>query len=90
MQKLIDGVQGALEHSLIEEEKVPLSEVTNLQEVHDEIVGMLTELRDKPNRIENPMIYHLDVGALNDHKYFYLLTVLNAFNFQLLCIRILF
>jgi len=66
LQMLIDGVQRALEHSLIEEEKIPLSEVKNLQEVHDAVVGMLQELRDKPNRIENPMIYHLDVGMWFD------------------------
>lgn len=88
MQKLIDGVQGALEHSLIEEEKVPLSEVTNLQEVHDEIIGMLTELRDKPNRIENPMIYHLDVGTLDSSTQF--LNLRGIFKFQLLCTQTLF
>ncbi|XP_065339696.1 DNA polymerase epsilon catalytic subunit 1 [Cloeon dipterum] len=64
LQMLMDGVQRALEHTLIEEEKIPLSEVLNLQEVHDDIVNMLKDLRDKPNRIETPMIYHLDVAAM--------------------------
>lgn len=56
------GVRGALEHSIIEEEKLVLSEVTNLEQVHEEICKQLSELRDRPNRIENPLIYHLDVG----------------------------
>jgi DNA polymerase epsilon subunit 1 len=58
----MDGARGALEHSLVEEEKLALSEVTNLDEVHAEVVRQLKELRDRPNRIENPLIYHLDVG----------------------------
>ena len=35
----------------------------SLQVVND-IVEKLSMLRDCPNRLENPIIYHLDVGAM--------------------------
>ena len=46
------------------EEEVPLAEVTNFDEVCDEIREKLAELRDTPARSEPPVIYHLDVGAM--------------------------
>ena len=33
-------------------------------QVVEEIRKILTDLRDTPNRLEKPMIYHLDVGAM--------------------------
>lgn len=44
--------------------QIPIEEVTNLDEVMDDIKEKLTSLRDTPNRIELPIIYHLDVGAM--------------------------
>ena len=38
--------------------------VTNFDEVCDDIVGKLLSVKDTPNRLETPMIYHLDVGAM--------------------------
>ena len=46
------------------EEGIPLAEVTNFEEVCDEIKEKLAELRDTPARSEPPVIYHLDVGAM--------------------------
>lgn len=46
------------------EEGIPLSDVTNYDEVAQEIREKLEDLRDTPNRLENPLIYHLDVGAM--------------------------
>ena len=46
------------------EENIPLAEVTNFDEVVDEIKEKLAELRDTPARSEPPVIYHLDVGAM--------------------------
>lgn len=62
--KLIDNVSSTLAHALVEEEKVPLEHVTNFSEVCDDITNQLKDLRDHPNRLESPMIYHLDVGAM--------------------------
>ena len=53
-----------MKHAIEEEENVPLSEVTNFEEVCQEVIEKLSQLRDCPNRIEPPVIYHLDVGAM--------------------------
>ncbi|CAJ0933205.1 unnamed protein product, partial [Ranitomeya imitator] len=61
---LLQRVEMTLRHAVEEEEKVPLEEVTNFQEVCDEIKRKLNSLKEVPNRIECPLIYHLDVGAM--------------------------
>ena len=38
--------------------------MTNFNEVCDDIIGKLLALKECPNRLEDPMIYHLDVGAM--------------------------
>ncbi|KAG8226587.1 hypothetical protein J437_LFUL007279 [Ladona fulva] len=64
VQKLMDGVESAMRHAICVEEKIPLDQVTNLDEVITEIKERLQDMRDTPNRLENPMIYHLDVGKV--------------------------
>lgn len=64
VDKLISGVENALKHTIQEEEKVPVEMVTNFNEIVDEVKGKLKELKDQPLRLENPVIYHLDVGAM--------------------------
>jgi hypothetical protein len=63
-QELINSVERTMRHAIEEEEKVPLSQVINFRQVCDEIVEKLSSLRDIPNRLECPLIYHLDVGAM--------------------------
>ncbi|KAK3581719.1 hypothetical protein CHS0354_015350 [Potamilus streckersoni] len=63
-QNLIDKVSRTMKHAIEEEEKIPLDDVTNLDEVCSDIIERLSMLRDCPNRLENPIIYHLDVGAM--------------------------
>ncbi|KAF2353054.1 DNA-directed DNA polymerase family B multifunctional domain [Trinorchestia longiramus] len=63
-QNLLDNLDRTLKFTLEVEEGVPVSEVTNYDEVAQEIRGKLEDLRDTPNRLENPLIYHLDVGAM--------------------------
>ncbi|GAB6019923.1 hypothetical protein CHUAL_001454 [Chamberlinius hualienensis] len=63
-QRLIDNVPKTLEHAIVEEEGVPLSDALNFDEVCKEIETKLIALRDCPARIEKPLIYHLDVGAM--------------------------
>ncbi|XP_036870228.2 DNA polymerase epsilon catalytic subunit A isoform X5 [Manis javanica] len=61
---LLQRVEKTMRHAIEEEEKVPMEQVTNFQEVCDQIKTKLTSLKDVPNRIECPLIYHLDVGAM--------------------------
>lgn len=63
-QHLADNVRRTMTHALEVEEKVPLDQVTNFDEICTDIVSKLENLRDTPYRTENPMIYHLDVGAM--------------------------
>ncbi|XP_050295840.1 DNA polymerase epsilon catalytic subunit 1 [Anthonomus grandis grandis] len=61
---LIEQLPKTLEHAIVVEEGVPIDRVTNLQEVMDDIKGKLLALKDQPLRLERPLIYHLDVGAM--------------------------
>ncbi|XP_069115944.1 LOW QUALITY PROTEIN: DNA polymerase epsilon catalytic subunit A-like [Argopecten irradians] len=63
-QNLIDKVHKTMKHAIEEEEKIPMDTVTNLDEVCTDIIERLAMLRDCPNRLENPIIYHLDVAAM--------------------------
>jgi DNA polymerase epsilon subunit 1 len=64
LQELKSQVEHVLKHAIEVEENIPLSDVTNFEEVTAEIQNILQELHDNPNRHEKPVIYHLDVGAM--------------------------
>ncbi|XP_076126347.1 DNA polymerase epsilon catalytic subunit A [Alosa pseudoharengus] len=61
---LLQRVERTMRHAIEEEENIPLEQVTNFNEVCDEIKKKLISLKEVPNRIECPLIYHLDVGAM--------------------------
>ncbi|XP_029296654.1 DNA polymerase epsilon catalytic subunit A [Cottoperca gobio] len=61
---LLQRVERTIRHAIEEEEKIPLEQVTNFNEVCEEIKKKLISLKEVPNRIECPLIYHLDVGAM--------------------------
>ncbi|XP_052824360.1 DNA polymerase epsilon catalytic subunit A-like [Octopus bimaculoides] len=63
-QTLMNTVEKTMKHAIEVEEKVSLEQVTNFDEVCEDIKDRLAMLRDCPNRLENPIIYHLDVGAM--------------------------
>nr|CAB3265004.1 DNA polymerase epsilon catalytic subunit A-like [Phallusia mammillata] len=63
-QRLHDEVERTIRFCVETEEKIPLNETLNLNEVCEDIKEKLRGLRDKPVRMENPIIYHLDVGAM--------------------------
>ncbi|KAF8518703.1 hypothetical protein BU17DRAFT_90783 [Hysterangium stoloniferum] len=64
VQQLIDQLDAALTFCIVEESQMPLENVTNYDEVKAKIQIALEELRDNPIRINNPLIYHLDVAAM--------------------------
>ena len=64
IQTLLDNVDRTVRFCIETEEGIPLSEVTNYDTVVGDIKEKLSELKDMPCRIENPLIYHLDVGAM--------------------------
>lgn len=62
--KLIESIPHVLTHAIEVEENVPMNLVKNFDDICQQIKGKLESLRDHPNRLENPVIYHLDVGAM--------------------------
>jgi DNA polymerase epsilon subunit 1 len=64
VEKLMDTVEKTMKHAIEVEEGIPLELVTNFDEVCGEIKAKLQHMRDHPRRDENPLIYHLDVGAM--------------------------
>ncbi|TFK86426.1 DUF1744-domain-containing protein [Polyporus arcularius HHB13444] len=64
VQQLIDELDAALSFCIVEESKSSLDAVTNYEEVKAEIQAKLEEMRDNPQRMDNPLIYHLDVAAM--------------------------
>ncbi|RLN92387.1 hypothetical protein BBJ28_00012461, partial [Nothophytophthora sp. Chile5] len=63
-QQLIDNIDRDLRFSLEIEMNVPVDRVANYDEVKKDIVDRLVGLRERPNRKEKPLIYHLDVAAM--------------------------
>ncbi|XP_050664128.1 DNA polymerase epsilon catalytic subunit 1 isoform X2 [Leptidea sinapis] len=64
VDKLIESTEKTMKHAIEVEEGVPLELVTNFDEVCEDIKSKLQHMRDHPRREENPLIYHLDVGAM--------------------------
>ncbi|CCM01776.1 uncharacterized protein FIBRA_03843 [Fibroporia radiculosa] len=64
VQKLIDELDAALTFCIMEESKSSLESVTNYNEVKAQIQAALEEMRDNPQRMDKPLIYHLDVAAM--------------------------
>ncbi|RKP23832.1 ribonuclease H-like domain-containing protein, partial [Syncephalis pseudoplumigaleata] len=63
-QQLIDQVDAAIRFTVEVENKRQMSDVLNYDEIRADIVGRLADLRDRPERQEEPRIYHLDVAAM--------------------------
>jgi DNA polymerase epsilon subunit 1 len=53
-----------LKFSLREEGQIPIEDVEDYDEVKDKIQAALELMRDNPNRLDKPLIYHLDVAAM--------------------------
>ncbi|KAH9641118.1 hypothetical protein HF086_000766 [Spodoptera exigua] len=64
VDKLMETTEKTMKHAIEVEEGIPLDLVTNFDEVCAEIKAKLQHMKDHPRRDENPLIYHLDVGAM--------------------------
>ncbi|CAH0728541.1 unnamed protein product, partial [Brenthis ino] len=64
IDKLMENTEKTMKHAIEVEEGIPLDLVTNFNEVCEEIKAKLQHMKDHPRRDENPLIYHLDVGAM--------------------------
>ena len=64
LSELINNIDRDLTFALETEHDIQRFDIVNYDEVRQAIVEKLELLRDNPNRLENPAIYHLDVGAM--------------------------
>nr|ASF90262.1 hypothetical protein SPAR03885 [Bartheletia paradoxa] len=64
VQQLIDELDPALKFAIEVEGEQKMENVTNYDEVKTGIQTALEEMRDKPVRLDTPLIYHLDVAAM--------------------------
>ena len=64
IDELLYDLDAALKFCITVEEKKSLDDVTNYDEIKNEISGKLLKLKEKPNRNERPLIYHLDVASM--------------------------
>uniref|UniRef100_A0A336MSN0 DNA polymerase epsilon catalytic subunit n=1 Tax=Culicoides sonorensis TaxID=179676 RepID=A0A336MSN0_CULSO len=62
--KLRDEVEKVLKHAIEVEEGIPIDQVTNFDEIKQQVIDALQSLHDIPSRLEQPVIVHLDVGAM--------------------------
>ncbi|KAJ2751766.1 DNA polymerase epsilon catalytic subunit, partial [Coemansia nantahalensis] len=63
-QQLLDELDRALRFSIEVEGKAQVADVENYDEVRAQIAARLADLRDRPVRSEEPLLYHLDVAAM--------------------------
>jgi len=64
VDELIRDLDNALTFSITVEEKKSMDDVTNYDEVKEQIAAKLQNLKATPNRMERPLIYHLDVASM--------------------------
>ncbi|KAI5806291.1 DNA polymerase epsilon [Geopyxis carbonaria] len=64
IDQLVNELDNALEFSIVVEGKKKMSDVTNYDEVKEQIKLKLLQLKEVPQRHERPSIYHLDVASM--------------------------
>ncbi|RDW77291.1 DNA polymerase epsilon [Coleophoma cylindrospora] len=64
IDELLVDLDAALKFSITVEEKKSLDDVTNYDEIKQQITDRLLSLKQTANRSEKPLIYHLDVAAM--------------------------
>jgi DNA polymerase epsilon subunit 1 len=64
IDELLQDLDAALKFSITIEEKKSLDDVTNYDEIKQQITDRLNSLKATANRNERPLIYHLDVASM--------------------------
>jgi DNA polymerase epsilon subunit 1 len=64
IDELLEQLDAALKFTIEVEEKKDFNDVTNYEEVKKEITDRLMNLKNTPQRMERPLIYHLDVASM--------------------------
>ncbi|EAQ83561.1 conserved hypothetical protein [Chaetomium globosum CBS 148.51] len=64
IDELLRDLDSALTFSITVEEKKSMDDITNYEEIKQQITEKLLDLKNTPNRSERPLIYHLDVASM--------------------------
>ena len=64
IDELLRDLDAALQFCITVEEKKSMEDVTNYEEVKAHITAKLLNLKETPQRLERPLIYHLDVASM--------------------------
>ena len=64
IDELLRDLDAALHFVITVEEKKKFEDVENYEEVKEQIRSQLVKLKETPNRLERPLIYHLDVASM--------------------------
>ncbi|KAM0447767.1 hypothetical protein ACHAPV_001336 [Trichoderma viride] len=64
VDELLRDLDNALKFVITVEEQKSLDDITNYDEVKQQIKSKLEALKETPNRNERPLIYHLDVASM--------------------------
>ncbi|CRK46745.1 hypothetical protein BN1723_020116, partial [Verticillium longisporum] len=63
VDELLHDLDSALRFTIEVEEKKSMADVENYEEVKAQVAARLQALKETPNRMERPLIYHLDVAS---------------------------
>ncbi|KAL9943158.1 DNA polymerase epsilon catalytic subunit [Verticillium nonalfalfae] len=64
VDELLHDLDSALRFTIEVEEKKSMADVENYEEVKAQVAARLQALKETPNRMERPLIYHLDVASM--------------------------
>ncbi len=87
-QQFIDEVDDILKFAIETEENAKCEDVLNYKDVRDSIVSSLQQLIETPSRLENPLIYHVDVASMYPNIILTNRFVKIDFNFYLFFLRL--
>ncbi|ODV97381.1 hypothetical protein PACTADRAFT_49103 [Pachysolen tannophilus NRRL Y-2460] len=64
IDEILGDLDNALKFAITVEGKKSLDDITNYEEIYNEIKDTLLELKNNPKRNEVPLIYHVDVASM--------------------------
>lgn len=64
VDEVVADLRKALEFAIVVEGGKKLEDITNFDEVYNEIKSQLLQLKEKVKRYETPLIYHVDVASM--------------------------
>lgn len=64
IDEILEDLEETLKFAIVVEGGKKVDDVTNFQEVYDDLKSRLLALKETPKRHEDPLIYHIDVASM--------------------------